>query len=552
MNIVISWGTHLAGAPTQFQTVVNAAVAFLNATLTDNITVNIGADWGFVNTNAVTALGQSSTNYQIYTGAQVRTALQSDATSSSDASANATLDPWNGNVAVANANARALGLMAANGGGAIDGYVGFSSSSAFDFDNSNGVTAGTYDLYGVVLHEITEVLGRLSFVDDPDLISVQDFFRYSGTGAHVHGTGAPAYFSINNGVTNLGNWHTAADGDWGDWANSVGADMGRAFSDPGVVNPYTSRDAINMDVIGYNTTTVSAARAVRDVTGDGTSDVVLSTPGGSFIDWQISNGSYAGYNSIGAAAGYTARGTGFFNAGNTSDLLLQHSTGNLITWFLNAGTYASYASVGNPATAGYGVLTTGDFNGNGTDDILLTNASGNLITWLINGGTYAGYTSIGSTAGSGYSYSRRGDFTGDGVTDILLQHSSGNLIVWKLNTAGQFAGWSQVGNPASAGYGVVGVGDFNNNGTADVLLQNGAGNVITWQLQNGQYVNWSNVGSLAGSGYAVVGTGDYAGDDTTDILLRSGNNVIDWTVQNGTYAGWHGIGNTAGYDLLAT
>ena len=34
------------------------------------------------------------------------------------------------------------------------------SIPAFDYDRSDGVTAGQYDFYGSVAHEITEVMGR--------------------------------------------------------------------------------------------------------------------------------------------------------------------------------------------------------------------------------------------------------------------------------------------------------------------------------------------------------------------------------------------------------
>ena len=252
MNITIAWDSHVQAAPSPFQTAVNSAVAYLDSIFQDNITVRIGVDWGYVNGMAVTALGESLTNYQTYSAATVRAALFADATTTSDSQANAALANPAYTVAVTDANARALGLLPAATAGAIDGYVGFSSSSTWDFDRTNGISAGAYDFYGVVLHEITEVLGRMSFVDDPSLISLQDFFRFSGLGAHVYDTSATAYFSIDNGATNLGNWDTSGNGDYGDWAASVGADMARASSTAGVLNPFTTRDILNLDVIGYN------------------------------------------------------------------------------------------------------------------------------------------------------------------------------------------------------------------------------------------------------------------------------------------------------------
>src|SRR5207237_10488645 len=92
-------------------------------------------------------------------------ALKLDASSADDASAVKSLpnsDPTGaGHYWVSTAEGKALGLYAGNG---PDGSVGFSSTAAFDYDASNGVSPGTYDFAGVVAHELSEVLGRLLLV----------------------------------------------------------------------------------------------------------------------------------------------------------------------------------------------------------------------------------------------------------------------------------------------------------------------------------------------------------------------------------------------------
>src|SRR5689334_15099407 len=110
MDIVVNWGSHVGSAPAQFQTLVNNAVAHLESILTDAITINIGVDWGYVNSQVVTSLGESSFNYRIYTSSQVGNALLADSTTSYDSSANTTLASPSFDVAVTNAQARALGL----------------------------------------------------------------------------------------------------------------------------------------------------------------------------------------------------------------------------------------------------------------------------------------------------------------------------------------------------------------------------------------------------------------------------------------------------------
>jgi hypothetical protein len=62
------------------------------------------------------------------------------------------------------ANAKALGLQP-DDPTLLDGTVTFTTSSIFDFDRSNGITANRIDYVGVVAHEIGHVLGFTSGVD---------------------------------------------------------------------------------------------------------------------------------------------------------------------------------------------------------------------------------------------------------------------------------------------------------------------------------------------------------------------------------------------------
>jgi hypothetical protein len=60
------------------------------------------------------------------------------------------------------------------------------------------------------------------------------------------------YFSPDGGVTNLNNFNTDSDDDFGDWAASAGNDSFLAFSSSGVLNAVTATDVVVMDVIGWN------------------------------------------------------------------------------------------------------------------------------------------------------------------------------------------------------------------------------------------------------------------------------------------------------------
>ena len=74
-----------------------------------------------------------------------------------------------------------------------------------------------YYLVGALEHEITEVMGRTSYLPVRNEYGVMDLYRYKASGVRQTGTGGPAYFSTNSGATNLDNWNTQAGGDIGDW-----------------------------------------------------------------------------------------------------------------------------------------------------------------------------------------------------------------------------------------------------------------------------------------------------------------------------------------------
>jgi hypothetical protein len=60
-----------------------------------------------------------------------------------------------------------------------------------------------YYLVGALEHEITEVMGRTSYLPVRNEYGVMDLYRYKASGVRQTGTGGPAYFSTNSGATNL-------------------------------------------------------------------------------------------------------------------------------------------------------------------------------------------------------------------------------------------------------------------------------------------------------------------------------------------------------------
>ena len=162
------------------------------------------------------------------------------------------------------AEAEALGLVG-NDSVASAGAVGFSSSFAFGYASGTAPPSSASYFIGVVEHEITEDMGRASLLNatssggtsggPPTYYSPIDLFRYAGSGTPQVGTGAPSYFSIDHGATNLDNWNNFVTGDTGDladWAPTAGFDPLRDGSPSGVVNPFTTTDQIRMNELGWS------------------------------------------------------------------------------------------------------------------------------------------------------------------------------------------------------------------------------------------------------------------------------------------------------------
>jgi hypothetical protein len=294
LTINVIYDSTVNNAPSGFKTEVGAAVQYLESQFKDPITITIDVGYGEVGGSKLGrgVLGESSTFLNSYSYSDLVTAMKLDAKSASDTSAIASLlatDPTGGagTYWVSTAEAKALGL--APNDTSVDGYVGFSKASGiFDYNNANGVTSNEYDFYGVVLHEITEVMGRQT-MDGNSFYNTTayeplDLFHYSAPGVQTFSGTTPGYFSINGGVTNLANFNTNSSGDFGDWAGPS-ADAMNAFGTPGVVEPMTPADITALDVLGWDTVCFMAGTMIRTPNGEVTvetlqhGDLVLTTDG---------------------------------------------------------------------------------------------------------------------------------------------------------------------------------------------------------------------------------------------------------------------------------
>jgi hypothetical protein len=137
------------------------------------------------------------------------------------------------------------------------------------------VPLGQYDFFGVVAHEITEVMGR-QMMDGENFqggtsYEPLDLFHYWAAGVPDFSATTAGYFSPDGGTTNLGNFNTNPSGDFGDWAASVGNNSFLAFSSSGVVDPVTANDLAEMNLLGWDPTTSGGAPVVTIALADDTS-----------------------------------------------------------------------------------------------------------------------------------------------------------------------------------------------------------------------------------------------------------------------------------------
>jgi hypothetical protein len=272
MIVNLSFDSSVSGAPTGFVATVNAVAQFFQTTFSDNVTINVAVGFGEVAGQTGISLGASITQLGSYTYTQIRNALAGDARTSDDSSAVGTLpasSPSGGATYwVSTAQAKALGLSGASG--ALDGSMGFSSTAnIFDYDRTDGISAGKYDFFGVVAHELSEIMGRQlmvgqTFSGHANSLEPMDLFHYASAGVRSFSGTQTGYFSLDGGGTNLDNFNTNSAGDFGDWAASAGNDAFLAFGNSGVIAAVTTADLRVMDVIGWDRSTTQTPRVVGD------------------------------------------------------------------------------------------------------------------------------------------------------------------------------------------------------------------------------------------------------------------------------------------------
>ena len=293
-----------AGTPLDAQDGFAEAASTWEELLTDDVTVNIDVEW-----TAISANGSTSSVLFLDSFTDYRANLSSDALSSDDTTAVASLpnaanfdilingtnnnpdgagsllaylddddDANNSNVRMTRANAKAIGLIGGANPG-LDATITMNSAGTWDFDRTDGITSGQRDFVGVALHEIGHALGFTSGLgeldgdvddatfqdDDAYRVRALDLFRYSTDSVTLNviawtaGQTSPGshFFSIDGGTTQLGTFSTGSavgDGSQASHWENIAAEIG--LMDPGTslgeFGDITVADLRALDVIGWD------------------------------------------------------------------------------------------------------------------------------------------------------------------------------------------------------------------------------------------------------------------------------------------------------------
>lgn len=558
MNLNITYDANtLKNAPSAFFSDVNYVVSLFDSIFTTNATVNIEIGYGsFAYDNStVSGLGESVEN-NIVAANYGQVAQQLVSAGAPGANTLPGASPIAGTLLMSSAQEKTLGLIGASGG--LDGWVGIASNATLNAQNGGaswsfsptGVPgANQYYIVGAIEHEISEVMGRVSYLSNGREYGVMDLYRFAGPGVRQTGTGDAAYFSTNGGVTNLGSWNDSriAAGDIGDWAShagpsgvfvSAGADAFNDFSNPGVINGLSATDITLMKALGWSAPTASLpALAVTDTTTNQAIAATASPYAGPVMGLQQQY-LYSGTDNVNISV---SNSNWFLHGGSGDDALAAFGGTNVLDGgsgsnFLSGGGGTDTFFVDDRSPGSDIWSTVSGFHAGDGATVFGISPNGANIQWLDGQGAvgYAGLTlhaaspnqPTASLTLAGYSMA---DLNSGRLSVTFGSEPDGTPYLYVV------ANGSAVQSAANAALG---------DGSSDLLLASGG----LSQSPGSSDMTFAGIGSDVPD-WGPAGSGDRNGGGSLDDLSRNASSsaaVMQWLHATDQHQGWP-AGTTAAW-----
>jgi hypothetical protein len=296
MDINLIWDSSVSNASPAFRTAMMAAANFLDNLIVNPITVNIKVGYGeddngtypipITDLSLGGALAFQTMNYS-----HLKSALVANAETTADQQAMASLpasDPTNGaTFFVSDAEASALGLLPANSN-VMEGAVGFSNTVSWNYNTNGQAVPGEIDFVSAAELELIHALGMLIGTPSGGSTAFM-LFRYSTQAVHeltVNSDGITtpaAYFSIDGGQTNLGNYLTSGDSTLFNAGGNIAInDTLAAPYSLGQGHAFSATDALELNVLGFNVNATYAALESALVTPQTTATYTAADVNGWF------------------------------------------------------------------------------------------------------------------------------------------------------------------------------------------------------------------------------------------------------------------------------
>jgi Fibronectin type III domain len=469
------------------QSAINHAIAIYEALFSDPITVSIlfrysttAPDGSDLPSGSLAM--SSSVIYEVPWDIYV-TALEADAKTANDVSANASLPatPLSTNLLPSGPDGRASGLdtppaMLPDGsllvGGPYDGIVTLNSAESFDFNRTP--SDSTFDALQAIEHEIDEILGLGSYLNAGSTSDLrpEDLFTWSAPGARNLISSGSRYFSIDSGTTDIVDLNQDPNGDFGDWLSSLTCPQENPYVQDAFActNQFsdvteTSPEGIALDVIGYDL--VNPASLPYDPALDASviewlrADSLSLSDGASVATWTASKGV-----SLTATAGHRP----VFHSSSSRNGLPVVSTDGL-------GQFMSGSLGPREIPNQIFIVSRTAFFGYDTFYVLDLDPSGDPHDLE---GFYLFYSHYVGSGGSGYWDM---GFT-DGSWQITCLEVNGDSSRWRVNNGDWHKGTPVFGLNDATGYNGVVIGadhagsHFSQTNYAEIIIRSGTSNGI--------------------------------------------------------------------------